>query len=510
MKAMKIISIQKNIPPASADSRAKGVLLISCYELGHQPAGISMPMGFLRREGISAEALDISVESFDAAKILRANFIGISVPMHTALRLGVNVAAEIRKINGDCHICFYGLYASLNGDYLLETVADSIIGGEFEAPLVHLIKALKTREPLAGREAPPHIEGVKTRTSEAVPLLARLDFAMPERKTLPELQLYARLQYQGEERLAGYVEASRGCLHNCTHCPIPPVYDGRFFIVPADVLLEDIRGLVAAGARHITFGDPDFLNGPKHSLRLVRAMHQEFPQLTFDCTVKVEHIIKHKQLFTEFAELGCIFVVSAVESLSDRVLAQLEKGHTREDVFAALEILRQAGIALRPSLVSFTPWTTLDDFIEVFEFIEAENLIDAIDPVQFSIRLLVPPGSVLLEREESSRWLGRLNQEMFTYEWRHSDSRLDELQKQVAAAVEQAAQIDEDAMTTFYRIGDLAYRMRGDATAGFTRAKVDLLRIRPPRLTEAWFCCAEPTQNQFHSMQKNSQCCSKD
>jgi radical SAM superfamily enzyme YgiQ (UPF0313 family) len=503
MKAMKVFRIQKTITPAPADPIAKGVLLISCYELGHQPSGISMPMGFLRREGISAEALDMSVEGFDAAKVLRADFIGISVPMHTALRLGVSVATEIRKINSACHICFYGLYASLNADYLLATVADSIIGGEFEAPLVELIKALDAGESR-------RLEGVKTRTYEAAPLLARLPFARPERKALPELGLYARLQYQGEERLAGYVEASRGCLHNCTHCPIPPVYGGRFFIVPAEVLLEDIRGLVAAGAQHITFGDPDFLNGPMHSLRLVRAMHREFPQLTFDCTVKVEHIIKHKELFAEFAELGCIFVVSAVESLSDKVLTQLEKGHTREDVSAALEILRQAGIALRPSLVSFTPWTTLDDFIEVLEFVEAENLIDAIDPVQFSIRLLVPPGSVLLEREESREWLGRLNQEMFTYEWRHSDRRLDELQKQVAAAVEQAAQNDEDAMTTFYRIGDLAYQLRGDATAGSVRAAADALRMRPPRLTEAWFCCAEPTQSQFDSMQKNSQCCSKE
>lgn len=462
-----------------------------------------MPMGFLRREGLTAEALDISVEGFDAAKILRAGFVGISVPMHTALRLGVNVAAEIRKINSDCHICFYGLYASLNADYLLETVADSIIGGEFEAPLVELIKTLD-----AGERR--QVEGVKTRAHEATPLLARIPFVRPERQTLPELRLYARLQVEGEERLAGYVEASRGCLHNCTHCPIPPVYGGRFFIVPADVLLEDIRGLVAAGAQHITFGDPDFLNGPGHSLRLVRAMHREFPQLTFDCTVKVEHIIKHKELFAEFAQLGCLFVVSAVESLSDKVLTQLEKGHTREDVSAALEILRQAGIALRPSLVSFTPWTTLDDYIEVLEFVEAEKLIDAIDPVQFSIRLLVPPGSVLLQREESREWLGSLNQEMFTYEWRPADRRLDELQKQVARAVEEAAQNDEDAMATFYRISDLAYRMRGDAAGGSTRGAADASRERPPRLTEAWFCCAEPTQNQFDSMQKNSPCCSKD
>jgi radical SAM superfamily enzyme YgiQ (UPF0313 family) len=500
---MNIISLQKTVLRHPLGNQTTDVLLISCYELGHQPAGISMPLGFLRREGIHAEAIDLSVEGFDAAKIKQANFIGISVPMHTALRLGANVAEEIRKINKDCHICFYGLYASLNADYLLKTVADSIIGGEFETPLIHLVKAIEAKEPL-------NVEGVKTKTVEAAPVLARLNFAKPERKVLPELKLYARLQYQGEERLVGYVEASRGCLHYCTHCPIPSVYGGRFFIVQADVLLDDIRSLVAAGAQHITFGDPDFFNGPMHSLRIIRAMHEEFPHLTFDCTIKIEHIIKHKELLAEFAQLGCIFVVSAVESLSDKVLAHLEKGHTQEDVYTALEILRNAGIALRPSLVSFTPWTTLDDFIEVLDFVETENLIDALDPVHFSIRLLVPPGSILLEREETKRWLGRLNQEMFTYEWQHPDRRLDELQKQVANIVERAAQTNEDAMQTFYQIRDLAYLMRGDDATSLARANISSLRIRPPRLTEAWFCCAEPTQNQFHSMQKNSQCCSKD
>jgi radical SAM superfamily enzyme YgiQ (UPF0313 family) len=284
------------------------------------------------------------------------------------------------------------------------------------------------------------------------------------------------------------VEASRGCLHTCTHCPIPSVYEGRFFVVPTDVVLADIRALVAQGAKHITFGDPDFFNGTTHSLRLARAMHEEFPHLTFDCTVKIEHILKHKELFAEFAQLGCIFVVSAVESLSDEVLMRLEKGHTRKDVFAALQILREAGIALRPSLVSFTPWTTLDDFIEVLDFVEAENLFDAVDPVQYSIRLLVPPGSVLLEREETAKWLGKLNQEAFTYEWQHADRRLDELQKQVAALVEDAAQSGEDVVKTFYRIGDLAYRMRGDETTKLAKAHLAATRIKPPRLTEAWFC----------------------
>ena len=462
-------------------TQPNSILLISCYELGHQPAGIAMPVAFLQRAGIRAVTIDISVEGFDINKVKHARFVGISVPMHTALRLGLRVAKEIRRLNPDCHICFYGLYASLNADYLLNEVVDSVIGGEFEEALCNLIEAVQ-----AG--ASIDIDGVSTRRQSANPVLARLNFAVPDRSSLVTLEHYAKLDSNGEQRLVGYVEASRGCLHLCTHCPIPPVYNGRFFVVPKEVVLEDVRGLVAAGARHITFGDPDFLNGPRHSLQIVRAMHEEFPDLTFDFTAKVEHIIKHRKLIAELADCGCIFVVTAVESLSGVVLEHLDKGHTRDDVFEALRILRGARIAMRPTFVPFTPWTTIDDYIDILEFVESEHLIDHVDPVQYSIRLLVPPGSLLVSRPDSNRWLGKLAQQSFTYEWSHPDPRLDELQKLVSAIVEQAAGNGEDPVETFLRIRELAYTARGDASCTRQAPAIDPLRLRPPRLTEAWFC----------------------
>jgi radical SAM superfamily enzyme YgiQ (UPF0313 family) len=224
-----------------------GILLVSCYELGHQPLALASPMAFLERAGFAPEALDISVEPFDATKAARTRFVAISVPMHTALRLGVRVAEQIRQINPACHICFYGLYASLNADYLLAHCGDSVIGGEFESALVALVQALEVGRPDA-------VEGVHMRGRAAAPVLARLPFALPSRAALPGLKKYAHLDRDGRKELVGYVEASRGCLHLCLHCPIPPVYGGRFFVVPGDVL-ADIRQLEREGARHITFGD---------------------------------------------------------------------------------------------------------------------------------------------------------------------------------------------------------------------------------------------------------------
>jgi radical SAM superfamily enzyme YgiQ (UPF0313 family) len=452
-------------------------LLISCYELGHQPLGAALPLAFLERAGFAPDALDIAVESFAVEKIARARFIGISVPMHTALRLGVRVAERVREINPAAVICFYGLYAALNADYLLEHGADFCIGGECEAPLVALVEALEQGHP-------GDVEGLIRRGAAARPFLRRLPFALPVRTALPPLEKYARLEHRGERRVVGYVEASRGCLHLCTHCPIPPVYGGRFFVIPQEVVLEDIRRQVRAGATHITFGDPDFLNGPGHSLKVVRAMHAEFPALTFDFTAKVEHILERRDLFPELGTSGCLFMISAVESLSERVLTILEKHHTRADVVAALEIVRAAGITFRPTWVAFTPWTTLDDYRDVLDFVDEHGLVDHVDPVQYSIRLLVPPGSYLLDRPAMKPHLGTLDQALFSYRWTHPDPRMDRLHKEVSALVEKDAEAGEDPAVTFYRVRALAAgRPAADVVSPLPRE-----RIRAPRLSEPWFC----------------------
>jgi radical SAM superfamily enzyme YgiQ (UPF0313 family) len=449
------------------------ILLLSCYELGHQPLGLAWPRAFLERAGFAPSTIDLAVEPLDEAKVRRARLVAIAVPMHTALRLGVRAAERIRQINASCRIVYHGLYAELNAEHLLGRGADVVLGAESEGALVALAERLD-----AGEEP-----SIRPR-----PTLDRLSFPAPRRDGLPALTRYAGLLRDGRRIPAGYVEASRGCLHTCLHCPIPPVYGGRFFAVPRDVVLEDVRRLVADGAGHVTFGDPDFLNGPGHASKLVRALHAEFPGLTYDFTAKVEHIVRHRDMVPEFAATGCVFVVSAVESLSEVVLANLEKGHTRADVQVALDVLRRAGIALRPSFVPFTPWATSEDYLDLLDWVAHEELVDHVDPVQFSIRLLIPPGSLLLSRPGIRPFLGELDRAGFTYRWVHPDPRMDSLQRDVSALAEQATRRDEDPAVTFGRIRMLAYARAGrrEATGVFREPPPE--RPIPARLTEPWFC----------------------
>ncbi len=464
------------------------VLLLSTYELGHQPLGVARPAAHLLAHGHQVRCQDLAVEHLDDTLVREADLVGISVPMHTATRLGVRLAERVRTLNERCHVSFYGLYASLHADVLLGRLADSVVGGEFETPLVELAARLDDQRWMTdvGRSTTEDAQAAVGRPSSVV-FLGRQEFELPRRDLLPPLQRYARVDTGARQKLVGYVEASRGCAHRCLHCPITPVYGGRLRVVGQDVVLEDIRQLVAMGAEHITFGDPDFFNGIRHSLRIVEAMHAEFPSLTYDATIKIEHILEHRQHIPILEQTGCLFVVSAVEAVQDHILENFRKGHTAADVEEALAITASVGIVLRPTFVAFTPWTSLDDYLGLLEFIDRHNLVGHVDPIQLAIRLLVPRGSSLIGTPAMDPFLGPFDDATFSHQWRHPDRRVDRLQEAASDVVARAVGTEQTAEAIFDQVYNLAL-----GTAGRPGRAPDGRPPRSagavPRLTEPWFC----------------------
>ena len=458
------------------------VLLLSCYELGRQPLTLASAVAVLHAAGFRPAALDLSRQRLDEEAVRRAAVVAIAVPMHTALRVGVVAAGKLRAIRPGARVIFFGLYATLNGEALLARDAFAVIGGECDEPLRRLLEDLDA----GGDGAVP---GVRTAAHPASPWIERPAPPVPERDLLPPIDGYARLETNGLSLVAGQVEASRGCKHLCRHCPIPPVYGGRFFVVPEEVVLEDARRQVEAGARHLSFADADFLNGPGHALHVLRALHQEHPEMTFDVTAKVEHLLRHRDRLGEMRDLGVLFAISAVESLDDHVLEVLDKGHTRRDVETVLRAARAAGLTLRPTFVPFTPWSGHGTYRDLLAFIAREDLIDAVDPVQLTIRLLVPPGSLLAAHPEMTPHLGRLDADRFTWTWTHPDPEMDRLHDACTEIVEEAARAATPHDEVFARLA-------AAAGADFPGAP----RRRPaPRLSEPWFCCAEPMRDQIEA-----------
>jgi radical SAM superfamily enzyme YgiQ (UPF0313 family) len=441
------------------------VVLLSTYDLGHQPFGLASPAAWLRRAGATVTAVDLSREPLPRDPVAAADLIAFYLPMHTATRLAMPVIARVREMNRTARICAFGLYAQLNEALLRERGVTIVLGPEAEEELA----ALATAKAVAAQSEAVALQ----RSPTSIP---RLQFIQPDRAGLPSLDRYASLQMpDGSRKIVGATDATRGCKHRCRHCPIVPVYDGQFRAVPVEIVLADVRAQVAQGATHISFGDPDFLNGPTHARRIVEAMHREFPQLTYDAIIKVEHLLAHRELLPLLVETGCLFVTSAVESVDDEVLAKLEKGHTRADFIAAARLCRDAGLALVPTFVAFTPWTTIDGYMDLLEVVAGLDLVANVSPVQWGIRLLVTWESRLLELPDIQSVIGPFDAKTLTYPWAHPDPRVDALQHQVMMlAGVKAARSREQIFETLCEL-----------------AQVNVLlpsRAAIPYMNEPWYC----------------------
>ncbi|MBI3938897.1 MAG: radical SAM protein [Betaproteobacteria bacterium] len=468
-------------PQRGASGERCKIVLVSPYDLGRQPFALAEPAAWLARAGFEVACLDLSLQRLEPEVLAGARMVAVHVGMHTATRIAVGALPRIRRLAPDAHLCVYGLYAPMNEALLRGFGVHTVLGGECEPALLEA--ALAARE---HREPPDAVPVVK---------LDKIGFVTPLRDGLPDLKRYAHLKLPGGRvKVSGFAEASRGCKHLCRHCPVVPVYQGRFRVIPVEVVLADIRQQAIMGAEHISFGDPDFFNGPTHALRVVRALHREFPRLTYDATIKIEHLVERADLLPELKRTGCLFVTSAAEAVDDRVLRFLAKNHTSVDFDRAVGLLRAAGIALAPTFVAFTPWTTLEGYLALLERVLALKLVAAVPPVQLSLRLLVPAGSYLFKLRGFHNMVGPFDDALLGFPWRHPDPRVDALQRKIQEFVARAGPEEPSRGAAFCEVWRMAHNAAGRAAPALDEADFG---DEIPRLSEPWYCCAEPTNRQL-------------
>lgn len=458
------------------------ILLISPYDLGRQPFALAQTSAWLKDNNFSVECLDLSVQKLDEQSLKQADLIGLYLGMHTATRIALKALPKINQLASNATIFTFGLYAPLNQAILSQHNVSYFFGGESEPDILQLAK-----HTLSESEATPKSRVIRTE---------KINFKLPARNDLPALSKYAKLiQANSEPKVLGFIETSRGCKYVCRHCPITPVYEGKFRIIPLDIVMQDIAQQVDMGAEHISFGDPDFFNGPTHAKRVLLAMHEQFPTLSFDATIKIEHIIKHAELLQTLKDTGCLFITCAVESFDDDILLNLDKGHTRADTFKAVELINQAGLTISPTFVPFSPWTSLKGYRHLLQDIVSLNLINEVTPIQLAIRLLIPNGSYLLKLPNFEKLIGDFDPDTLGYQWSHVDPNVDALQHTVMSIVDQAEQQAISRQQTFSEIWKATHQ-----ALDIKAPKLPVSQAKQvPHLSEAWYCCAEPTNEHINS-----------
>ncbi|KVW75498.1 arsinothricin biosynthesis radical SAM protein ArsL [Burkholderia cepacia] len=404
-------------------------LVVSTFEGGYQPNTALSAATALRNAGFdSTRLLDTYVDGIPDGAFDDADVIAISMPLFDSLQAGLQLTDQVRKANPTAIIVYFGQYATLNAERLVGRYGDYAVVGEWEHPLVNLARytsgsgaALEK----AGLVDPDVVASGKV----PHPYLARNAVSVPDRSLAPSLIKYPQPQVEkllgSGTHLIGGVEATRGCHHKCTYCSVYAAYDGKVIMVADDIVVEDVRNLVKQGMQHLTFTDAEFFNAKNHGVRIMRRLHEEFPDLTYDFTTRVDHILEHEDAIREMAGLGLRFITSALEFPTQKVLDIVAKEISVDDIEAAIRNLKAIGVKLNPTFIMYNPWVSKDDILSFKEFIERNDLEDVVDPIQYETRLHLYKGSPLLNRASTAGL--KLTEREFHFDWSHPDPAVDEM-----------------------------------------------------------------------------------
>lgn len=404
----------------------QNTLLVSVYEGGYQPITLASTARTLKDAGCPITILDTYVEGVNEDKLKAADLVVISLPLFDAVHPGIEVARRTRELNPSAHITFIGQHATIHQSRLVGRYGDTAISGDWEIPLLQLIEQL-------GGKQHPHIAGLASENTLTLqgnisPVINRKHFKVPDRSILPDLRKYPNVQINkllGAEQVVGSTEMARGCHHKCMYCSVYAAYDGKVGLIPLEVVVADVRNLVEMGMTHLTFIDADWFNAKHHGIEILRALHQNFPTLTYDITTRVDHILENEHLIPELEALGVRIITSALEFPKEDVLRIFNKEITLEQTEQALKVMQKSGIKLNPTFIMYNPWIDVSDLSYFHEWIKSVGLEDIVDPIQYETRLSIYKGSPLLNTPEVQRM--QLEEHEFHYTWTHQDPWVDEL-----------------------------------------------------------------------------------
>ena len=441
------------------------ILLLSFYDLGKQPKIISELYKKLDNGSNQIDIVDYSIEEKDLT-LDNYDVLGIYASMHTASVLAEQYLRD-RKLPNKLFV--FGLYANVFSEMF----------SNFQS--IHSFDSDELESLLEVQLNPNY----------------SFKHSVPDRTILPSITDYSHIVDGSNNLIAGSVETTYGCKHEYTHCPVPIQFKGMFKTFGTEKIITDVTNQVEEGAKHISFNDPDFFNGPKHALKILQLLNEKHPSITYDSTIKVEHILKYPDYFQELKNLNMLFVISAFETTNDHVLNILQKNHSFNDLNKAVELSLENNIDIRPTWMPFSPWTEQNDLISIIKLIENYKLRETVDPIQLTIKLLVPKNSLILKRPEMKEYLLDYDPASFSYAWKYKFPNIDNIQNELFTYVLQHE--SENEYTQYLGLVDILESHTNETLLNSEKYSQRIV----PKLSETWFCCAEPNKIQLDRIKSN-------
>ena len=192
-------------------------------------------------------------------------------------------------------------------------------------------------------------DGQWTRNPRSAPPLGRL----------PAMQRhwFDNPRYFREGGQAGF-ETKRGCPGECIYCADPVAKGKRVRTRPAEAVADELACLLAQGIDHFHTCDAEFNVPPDHGLAVCEAIVSRGLADKVRWYAYCTPLGFSPDLAQAMRRAGCVGINFGADNGNAHMLARLKRGFTPDDVLAAVQACRDAGIVVMLDLLLGAPGET--------------------------------------------------------------------------------------------------------------------------------------------------------
>lgn len=293
------------------------------------------------------------------------DIVGVSI-MTPTYGSSQKVISITRQQQPSCTILVGGPHVTICGKEIMTNKdIDFAFSGEAEESIVSFAKAFETDKDFA------NTRGIIFRQGDAVVdngISDRIDDldALP----IPNRDLLIFCERYDPDKLAGMI-ASRGCPYKCQFCASGPLWGRKVRLRSPRNVLKEIDDLVRKySITAFNFWDDTFTTSKRSVTRFCEGLVQRYGEKRFRwmCLTNIRTL--DEDVLRALKRAGCWRIDIGVESGSDRILEEIEKGITTDQVRRIAKLIKDNGFSLHTFFMIGIPYETEEDVRRTIEFMQ--------------------------------------------------------------------------------------------------------------------------------------------
>jgi radical SAM superfamily enzyme YgiQ (UPF0313 family) len=281
--------------------------------------------------------------------------------------------SRLAKEKSSAKVVWGGIHASLLPEQTIQNkYIDIIVQYEGEITFYELLKALSKNTPLSRIKGIWYKEDGKIKKNPERRFLTNLDEIPPLPYHLLDIKKYFQIKESYDNRKSLTVLTSRGCPNACTYCFNAKFNKSCWRGMSAERSLEEMNYVIGKfNLRNILFTDDNFFVNPKRVAEIAKGIIREGWDLTWEVLGATIGTLDRadKDYLELLQKSGCTSLLIGIESGSQKMLDQMKKGITVEQVLRVNKKLSKTRMKALYSFMSGFPHETSKDIMDTINLI---------------------------------------------------------------------------------------------------------------------------------------------